>query len=265
LRTTLAGSEVFIGTGSRTFDSTLPSVVFLHGAGMDHTVWVMAARHFARKGFSVVAPDLPGHGRSGGQPLTSVNAMADWLGELLALLRVSETRVVGHSMGALVAYALCSRQPGLCGHLVLLGISHPMPVAAAMLAAAQDDHPAAFEMANTWSHSQRGKLGGNETPGIWMFSAGQRLMERTRPGVFHADLAACNTYEPASVQTIDCPVMVIAGSADQMTPLARGRSVVADLEQAQCRVELVKLPGTGHAMLSECPNAVLDSLIRALI
>ena len=86
MKTKFAGSEVFIGTGSRTFDGSLPSVVFLHGAGMDHTVWVMAARHFARKGFCVVAPDLPGHGRSGGQPLTSVNAMADWLGELLALL-----------------------------------------------------------------------------------------------------------------------------------------------------------------------------------
>ena len=84
--------------------------------------------------------------------------MADWLGELHALLGVSETRVVGHSMGALVAYALCSRQPELCRHLVLLGISHPMPVAAAMLAAAQDDHPAAFEMANTWRNTTLGSV-----------------------------------------------------------------------------------------------------------
>ena len=264
MRTTVAGSEVFVGTGSRAFDRALPGIVFLHGAGMDHTVWVMAARHFARKGFCVVAPDLPGHGRSGGQPLASVEAMADWLGELLAVLGVTEARVVGHSLGALIAYTFCAGQPELCRRLVLLGMSAPMPVAAAMLAAAQDDHPAAFEMANTWSHSQRGKLGGNETPGMWMFSTGQRLMERTRPGVFHADLVACNTFDPPAAETIGCPVMVIAGSADQMTPPARGRSVVADLEQAGCCVELVELPGSGHAMISECPNAVLDSLIRAL-
>ncbi len=264
MKTSVAGSEVFIGTGSRAFDNTLPGVVFLHGAGMDHTIWVLAARHFARIGFCVVAPDLPGHGRSGGQALASIDAMADWLVELLSVLGVSEAGVVGHSMGALLAYTFCSRQPELFRQLALLGVAAPMPVAGAMLAAAQDDHPAAFAMANTWSHSQHGKLGGNETPGVWMFSAGQRLMERSRPGVFHADLAACNTFEPPDAQTIGCPVMVIAGSADQMTPAARGRSVVADLEQAQCRVELVELPGTGHAMLAECPNAVLDSLIRAL-
>jgi pimeloyl-ACP methyl ester carboxylesterase len=265
LRTTVAGSEVFVGTGSRAFDSALPSVVFIHGAGMDHTIWVMAARHFARKGLCVVAPDLPGHGRSSGRPLTSVGAMADWLAELLVVLGVSEAKVVGHSMGALVAYTFCSRQPEVCRQLVLLGISTPMPVAAALLAAAQDDHPAAFAMANNWSHSQRGKFGGNETPGMWMFTAGQRLMERTRPGVFHADLAACNTFDAPDAQTIGCPVMVIAGSADQMTPAARGRGVVADLEQVHCHVELMELPGSGHAMLSECPNAVLDLLIRALI
>ncbi len=265
MRARVAGSDVFVGTGSRPFDRSCPTVVFLHGAGMDHTVWVMPARHFARKGFSIVAPDLPGHGRSGGQSLDSVVAMTDWLAQLLEELQVARAAIVGHSMGALVAYTFAARHRALCGQLVVLGISAPMPVTAALLDAAKDNHHAAFEMANTWSHSRRGKIGGNETPGVWMFAGGERLMERTDAGVFHADLAACNAFRPPTAQDIDCPVMVISGSADQMTPPARGRNVVAELSQAQCAVELVEIAGSGHAMLTERPNAVLDALITALI
>ena len=264
MQATVAGSDVFIGTGSRSFDRSRQIVVFLHGAGFDHTVWVMPARHFARKGFSVVAPDLPGHGRSAGEPLDNIVAMADWLAGLLQELGVATAAIVGHSMGSLGAYTFAARHQALCRQLVVLGISTPMPVTAALLDAARDNHHAAFEMANTWSHSQRGRIGGNETPGLWMFAGGERLLERSHPGVFHADLAACNTFQPPAAQDVSCPVMVISGSADQMTPPARGRDVVAELTQAQCAVELVELAGSGHAMLSECPNAVLDALIRAL-
>lgn len=264
MRATVAGSDVFIGTGSRPFDRSNRIAVFLHGAGMDHTVWVMPTRHFARKGFSIVAPDLPGHGRSAGAPLDSIVAMADWLAELLEELEVASAAIIGHSMGSLVAYTFAARHRELCRQLVVLGISAPMPVTAALLAAAKADHHAAFEMANAWSHSRRGKIGGNETPGLWMFTGGERLLERTRAGVFHADLAACDTFEPPPAQDIGCPVMVISGSADQMTPPARGRNVVAELSQAHCEVALVEIAGSGHAMLSERPNGVLDALISAL-
>jgi pimeloyl-ACP methyl ester carboxylesterase len=53
----------------RSFDPALPLVVFLHGAALDHTVWALLARWFAHRGNAVLAPDLPGHGRSGGEPL----------------------------------------------------------------------------------------------------------------------------------------------------------------------------------------------------
>ena len=65
------GSEVFYGTGSGTPNDTAQTLVFVHGAGFDHTIWVMPARYFARHGWRVVAVDLPGHGRSEGPPLTS--------------------------------------------------------------------------------------------------------------------------------------------------------------------------------------------------
>ncbi|MFX7874653.1 alpha/beta fold hydrolase, partial [Acinetobacter baumannii] len=77
------GQPVFAATGGRPFTAAGPVVVFLHGAAMDHSCWSTQTRYFAHHGFGVLAPDLPGHGRSGGQPLGSVEALADWV---LALL-----------------------------------------------------------------------------------------------------------------------------------------------------------------------------------
>ena len=58
----LAGDTVFASTGSLPFDADNPGALFIHGAGMDHTVWVLSARYFARHGFAVLAPDFPAHG-----------------------------------------------------------------------------------------------------------------------------------------------------------------------------------------------------------
>src|SRR4051812_5063588 len=92
------GAKVFAGTGGRPFDPKLPLALFLHGAGMDHTVWALLARWFAHHGCCVLAPDLPGHGQSAGAPLSSIAAMSDWTAALIAAAGVTKARIIGHSM-----------------------------------------------------------------------------------------------------------------------------------------------------------------------
>ncbi len=256
MRVDLDGRMVFIGTGSGQPRSDAAPIVFLHGAAHDHTVWVMPARYFARHGRRVLAPDLPGHGRSDGPALTRVEAMADWLAHLLDAVHVASATVVGHSMGALIAQALATRHPSRVTALALLGVSAPMPVTERLLGAALANDSSATEMANGWSHSPRARLGGNPNPGVWMLGGGARLIERTARGVHYADLAACNAYvsDPAAIKV---PTLVIVGEADQMTPARSGRAFAAQIPNAR----LVTLPGCGHAMLSEQPNQVLDALI----
>lgn len=254
----VAGETVFASTGSAPFDAKKPGVLFIHGAGMDHSVWVMPARYFARHGFAVLAPDLPAHGRSGGGALTSVSAMARWLVDVLDDLGVEQTAVVGHSMGSLVAHSFARLFPDRCRVLALLGTSAPMPVTEALLNAAEDNDHAAIDMANAWSHSAQGKLGGNQNPGLWMLRGGERLLERSAPGVFHTDLKACDEFDASEGEAVHCPSLVIVGEADQMTPVRAGISVAEALPGAT----IVRLPGCGHAMMSERPNEVLDALIQ---
>lgn len=262
MRITVAGNETYIGTAGS--DAATPqalkdaqTVLFVHGAGFDHSVWVMPSRYFSRHGYRVLAPDLPGHGRSKGEPLQSIDAIAAWLSELLQTLAIPTAALVGHSMGSLAAYTMVCRYPDQVRAVALLGTSAPMPVTPLLLNAAQDNHHAAIEMANTWSHSPAGRLGAVGSPGAWIFGAAERLLERADPGVFHADLVACNGFDPSQLpQPSDCPALIIAGGSDQMTPAKAGAAVADKLANA----EQVVLPGCGHSMLSEQPNAVLDAL-----
>ena len=204
-----------------------------------------------------MALDLPGHGRSQGPGLDSIAAMADWVVRAMDAAHLEAAAVVGHSMGSLVAYVLAARHPDRCRALALLGASAPMPVTDALLDAARDNDHAAIDMANTWSHSPSAKLGACPNPGMWMLGGGERLLETAAPGVFHADLAACNGFDPeADAGPVRCPALVVVGEADQMTPARAGIRVSERLQDAR----LERLAGCGHAMLSEQPNAVLDAL-----
>jgi pimeloyl-ACP methyl ester carboxylesterase len=251
------GRRVYVGTGSG--HGREAPILFVHGAGMDHTVWVMPTRYFARHGRRVLAPDLPGHGASEGPPFDSIEAIADWLECLLDAAGVESAAVAGHSMGALAALAFASRHASRCRAVALLGPSLPMPVSDRLLDAARANDASAIEMANAWSHSAHGRMGGNDDPGRWMLGLGERLLERAAPGVFHADLAACNAFRADGLD-VSVPTLVVVGEADQMTPPKAGLSLAARIANART----VRLPGCGHSMLAEQPNQVLDALIGIL-
>ena len=261
MRIDINGNEVFYGTGSGTPSDAANTLIFVHGAGFDHTIWVMPARYFARHGWRVVALDLPGHGRSQGQALTSIAQMADWLAQVIdAVSPNQQASVVGHSMGSLVAMSLAARHANKVQKLALLGTSAPMPVADVLLNAALDNDQAAIDMTNTWSHSARGSLGSSQNPGVSNLHIGERLLQQAGAGVFHTDLAACNGFTVDGLAEVKQPTLVIIGDEDKMTPPRAGLAVADQLPNVQQR----RLAGCGHSMLSEQPNQVLDELAAFL-
>ncbi len=105
----LKQQTVYVFTAGRDINPDKPTVVFVHGTGLDHTVWALPARYFGRHGFNVLAIDLPGHGRSDGPLRKSVEDMADCLIEILDVLEIDQAALVGHSMGSLVVFDTASR------------------------------------------------------------------------------------------------------------------------------------------------------------
>ena len=98
---TVRGQKSYAYTGGKPFNPALPTVVFIHGAQHDHSVWILQSRYLAHHGYGVLAVDLPGHVKSAGVPLGSIEDMAAWITELLDAAGVIQAALVGHSMGSL--------------------------------------------------------------------------------------------------------------------------------------------------------------------
>ena len=251
--------QTYAYTGAREHRKGLESVVFVHGTGMDHTVWVLPARYFARHGFNVLATDLPGHGRSEGPPPETIEAMSDAVLAAMDSAKIRTAALVGHSMGSLVALALAARYPERARSLALIGTAVPMAVHKALLSnAASDDH-GAIDMLTYWGYSKAAQLGGNENPGMWMVGGTLRLLEQSKDQVIHTGLDACSRYDAGidHVAAVRCPTLFILGRRDIMTPARTGEKLAKTVAGSKVAV----LDGTGHSLMMERPNDVLDALI----
>ena len=264
----LDGRTVFLADQGKGIDPGRPSVLFLHGAGMDHSVWPLQARHFAYRGWNALAIDLPGHGRAaalddGAPLLESIPAMADWLLGLIDRLAIRPVHMVGHSMGSLIALEAASRASGRIAGVALLGAAARMPVHPALLEAAAQPAPLAPAMICDWGFGPSGHFGGHRAPGSWMLGHAMKLLGEAAGPRLHTDLAACNDYRagPDAAARVPCPALVLSARLDRMTPWKAG----AKLAEALPDGRLVVLEDTGHMMMVEQPDLTLDALTDFLV
>ena len=249
---------MFAATGGKPFDPKHPAIVLIHGAGMDHTVWTLQARYFAHHGRSVLAVDLPGHGRSEGPAPASIEGYATWIAALIDAAGAERAALVGHSMGALIALETAAREPRKVRVLALLGVAAKMPVHPGLLAAAEVNDPAAFELVTSWGYGKSAHLGGNRAPGLWMLGGGKRLLERSAPGVLANDFRACDAYKTSAdaAARVACPTLFVLGAADRMTPPKAAAPLANAIRGAMTFV----LPTAGQMMMIEEPDVTLDAL-----
>ena len=252
-------------TGGKAFDAALPCVVFIHGALNDHSVWTLLARWFAHHGQRVLAFDLPGHGRSLGPPLASVEAAADWVLAALDAAGVASAALVGHSMGSLIALEAAARAPARVSKLVMVGTACPMKVSDALLDTARDAPLRAIDMVNAFSHSGFAAKPSYPGPGSWLHGADRALMRRVQAGqtavnLFHHDFGVCNAYAGGfgAAAQVRCPAHLVLGDRDRMTPPRQAREITQAL-----KAQVHTVPA-GHALMSEAPDAVLAALRSAL-
>lgn len=262
METTVNGSRTFCYTGGKAFDPARPTAIFIHGVLNDHSVWILQTRYLAHHGWNVLAVDLPGHGRSAGDPSASVEAAAEFVQALMDTVGLQRAALIGHSFGALIALEAAARMGRRVSHLVLVGVASPMRVSPALLESSLSDPEKAIAMVNTFSHSTLAPPPSALGPGTWLYGVSRALMRRVlasnrRVNIFHIGFKACDSYGggDAAIAKVSAPTLFILGRQDQMTPPKAAQSLVRGA--ADGRVAMV--PG-GHQMMLESPEEVLQAM-----
>lgn len=258
-------SNVYFNTGGVAWQPAQPLLCLVHGASLDHTVWTLFSRYFARAGYNVMAPDLPGHGQSGESLLPSIEAMSNWLNQQLdiAVAQSDAPRVLlaGHSMGSLVTLEAASQSPERVSHLALLGTAVPMPVGDALLEAAKQNSPMAREIVAHFGHAYASQLGGNPVSGIHVMNSALALMANADDGVMYNDMQASHNYANGlqAAAMVSAQTTLIIGSEDKMTSPRSAPELCAAFKRAK----IDSLAACGHMMMSERPEETLQALLGA--
>lgn len=262
----LNGQTLYAYTGGKPFNPAQPTAVFIHGVLNDHSVWILQTRFLAHHGWNVLAIDLPGHGRSGGEAPASVEQAADAVAALLDALGLKQAALIGHSWGSLIALEAAARLGERVSHLVLVGTAFPMKVSPALIDASLNQPMKALAMVNVFSRSTLAPPPSALGPGTWVYGGGMALGKRvlasnTQVNVFHRGFVACDSYangETAMAQ-ITCPVLFVLGAQDQMTPPKAAQGLIGAGRAAGKTLQVVNVP-CGHHQMTDAPEETLAAL-----
>ncbi len=247
-------APVYVATGGKDFDASLPTVLFLHGSGGDHRTWALQTRWFAYHGFSVLAPDLPGHSLSGGAAFTRIEDSADWLSEFLGKAGVTAAHVVGHSQGFLSALAFAQHHQDRILSLTAIGTAATIPVNQALIDTAKDSSAKAAHMMCNWGFGPDAHMGSSSVPGMQPIAISRAIMSRNP---LAADLQACADFTAgdAIAASLTIPRHCILATADKMTSLKAGLALAKSMN-----VTPTIIPDSGHMLPLEAPKQTLIAL-----
>jgi pimeloyl-ACP methyl ester carboxylesterase len=253
-------------TGGKALNPAQPTAVFIHGVLNDHSVWILQTRALAHHGWNVLAIDLPGHGRSGGEAPASVEQAADAVAALLDELELKQVALIGHSWGSLIALEAAARLGERVSHLVLVGTAFPMKVSPALIDASLNQPMKALAMVNVFSRSTLAPPPSALGPGTWVYGGGMALGKRvlasnTQVNVFHRGFVACDSYAngETAMAEITCPVLFVLGAQDQMTPPKAAQGLIHAAKVTGKALQVVNVP-CGHHQMTEAPEETLAAL-----
>jgi pimeloyl-ACP methyl ester carboxylesterase len=242
-------------------------IVLVHGLGGAASNWAELAEALARRR-RVLVPDLPGHG--GSDPLAApptIAQFAERLARVLELESATPAVVVGHSLGAVVVVRLALRRPDAVRGIVLAaaaGIASTTRRAKQILTVTTLVQPGRF-VAPFRAHVGRSAFLRRLVFGYWGSPDPAQLSARATEGFLagppqHTDVrgAARALYvdDPrAELAAVGCPALVLWGAADVQVPLTDAFEYARRL-----RADVRVVPGAGHLLIGERPDACLDAI-----
>jgi pimeloyl-ACP methyl ester carboxylesterase len=268
------------------------AIVFVHGYTVRADCWAIQVRELADTGVRMVLYDHRGHGASEVGPAKgdTIEQLGRDLSEVLRQ-RVPEGPVllVGHSMGGMTIMALAEQLPDLFGPRIVgvalidtssagMGqVSLGLPAALATPMSKLLPHAARAAPLNRRAERLRAAdsdlarltnalIAFAPGAGAAALAAMARMQARTKLETMASFLPTFVTHDrtAALAALSEIPVVIMVGELDILTPPSHSRVMADALPTAR----LITVPGSGHMLMLEAPEAVteqLRSLIEALV
>jgi pimeloyl-ACP methyl ester carboxylesterase len=237
-------------------DKSKDTIIFLHGSGLSHIVWSLTEQFFSNKNYNVLSLDLPGHGKSDGPCLDSIEKIADWLEKVFIELKLDKVIIVGHSQGCLEALEYSHKYKSRLKKIVFVGGSYRMPVNKDLIDLALAGDSDAVKLMMKWSYVGSKKfIGGNPI---------ERIIQSPKDinEILAVDLIACNKYLNGSEasKSINCPTMLILGELDKMVNLDVGKKFSNLIKNSTTHV----INGSGHMIMIEKAFEMREKILEFL-
>lgn len=229
-------------------------VVMIHGAGQGAACWENQLRALKRRGrFPSAAVDLPGHGRSGGRAMDSMEGYADFVKKFCEAAGITNPVLIGHSMGGRIAQLLAldgGVSPAGC---LFAATGTRIRVSRWSLKTVLADYRTFCETAAQNAFGPGAPAGVRE---VFL----KRLLS-TPADTSHRDLLACDGFDASeSAGRIDVPSVIVAGGLDTLTPAKHTNA----LRRAVRGSKLFVIEDAGHFMMMERPDAFNKIMIDFL-
>lgn len=233
----------------RDFGKHKQSLFFIHGSGGDHSLWSFQYAPL-RKDFNIVAVDLPGHGSSEGRSETDVAAYSFWVKKLLDVLRLPNTILAGHSLGAAIALNFAANFAQTIKGVAAVGGGLKMPVNPSIFELLRTAPESAFELICKFSLARENRAKFAEPL--------KKSMAAANIDALYNDLVACDKTDLAEkVKKINLPSLIICGEEDKMTPPQLSREIAANIHGSKtCFIK-----GAGHMVMMEKADEFNEALI----
>jgi pimeloyl-ACP methyl ester carboxylesterase len=245
MRVTIRGTEIHILESGPAGGEKGPSLLFIHGAGGNASVWEEQASFF--RGMSrVFRVELPGHGKSSGLGEAEIPAYAEWVrGFLASASSPGPVVVIGHSMGGAVAIHLALDPPRSLLGIVLMGTGARLGVMPAIFQLLETDPEGFFRTIDLVAY---GPSVSEE-----LKKRGTDMIRECPIPVILKDFRACDRFDlKARLQEIRLPTLIICGEEDKLTPVKYSIFLNERIPGSR----LVLIPQAGHMAMVEKPEVV---------
>jgi 3-oxoadipate enol-lactonase len=234
-------------------------VVLVHGLGGTGNVFGAQVAALSPS-FRVVVPDLRGCGRSGKAPV-SIEALVADVVELIESADLKSVHLVGHSLGSVLVQRLALEHPKLVRGIALIGPIQTAPEAAKT---AIRDRAALARTAGMAGIADATVRAGtspetkSKHPELAAFV--RELVMRQDPETYAQTCEMIIGLEPAAIETLRIPALVITGDQDATSPPATAKGIADKIPGAT----YVELPECGHWTPIEKATAVNELLLQFL-